>query len=119
MGLSIIVLTLALVALCQATSRECVQVYGYSSCAYFQRAKCWADALDASHFTATVQGGDRDQYQDKLRKLKDEHDEVQKTHRTSPLVLRGCGDEKHYIGGSDDFVKFLKGKGVAAPAGCW
>ena len=112
-------LLLALAALCGASQPECISVYGYSSCAYFQRAKCWADALDHAAFTVTLEGGSRDTYQSKLAKLKDEHDEIQKSHRTSPLVLRGCGDEKHYIGGSDDFVKYLKDKRISAPAGCW
>jgi hypothetical protein len=99
---------------------ECLQIYGYSSCGYYQRAKCWADALDSSLFTVTLEGGTRDQYQHKLSQLKDEHEAVQKSHRTSPMVLRGCGDDKkHYVGGSDDLVAYLKSKRIAAPAGCW
>ncbi len=115
----LVALAVALLVSVANADAECIDVYGYSSCAYFQRAKCWVDGLDASKYTVQSHGGTRDEYQGTLTRLKNQHSGMDKQHRTSPLVLRGCGSDKTYVGGSDDLVKLLKERRVSAPAGCW
>ena len=97
---------------------ECYQVYGYNGCAFFERAKCWANSLDSGKFKVKVSGTSRPQYQQKLASLKQDHASVDKHHRTSPIVLSGCGEEPVYVGGSDSFVSQLKQKGIRTDD-CW
>lgn len=107
----------SLLAVVQAT-KECVSIYGYSSCAYFQRAQCWGNALPQDKWSVTSTGGSRDDYQNNLKTLKETNKSILASHRTSPMVLVGCGDQARYVGGSDDFVAYLKKLQVSAP-GCW
>ncbi len=67
---------LAVVAVCSAEDRSCIAVYGYSSCAYYQRASCWANHLKATkEFSVATIGGSRDEYQTHLARLKGEKEE--------------------------------------------
>jgi hypothetical protein len=90
--------------------RSCIAVYGYSSCAYFQRASCWSNYLKTKDFSVANIGGTRDEYQAHLARLKPLHSSIDPNHRTSPLVMRGC-EKPQYVGGSDDFVKMMKAEG--------
>jgi hypothetical protein len=98
--------------------KECIAIYGYSSCAFFKRAECWGKSLDAKEYQVEVVGGTRPEYQDHLTRLKALHPSIDQNHRTSPMVMHGCA-KPQYIGGSDDFVAWLKARGVPKPAECW
>ena len=118
MGLLLLVVA-SLLGLSSAADNGCIAIYGYSSCAYFQRAKCWGDALakNPDKWTVATIGGTRDEYQAHLARLKGLHSSIDPSHRTSPLVMRGC-EKPMYVGGSDAFVAMLKNEGISAE-GCW
>merc|ERR1712137_461874 len=111
------VLLIALLGSADALDNSCIAIYGYSSCAYFKRAECWANSLPKPEWSVAVGGGTRPEYHERLAKLKALHPSIDKSHRTSPMVMRGC-EEPKYVGGSDDFIRMLKEEGIKQPKGC-
>lgn len=104
--------------------------YLFKPLGFFRKAKCVGNLLNESTFynhNVIITGGDRADYLNRLDSLKDVRlflivynsfkilifkkgvigVGVDK-HRTSPFVRYGCGKEKEFIGGANEFVAFAK-----------
>lgn len=64
-----VLVVLAVVAASAAAEKQCVQIHGYSGCAFFERAKCWGEELAKKDgFHVVTKGGTRDEYQQAQRR---------------------------------------------------
>lgn len=92
-----------------------IKVYGYTSCAYYQKASAVARSIEkrpSNHVKVEVhEAPTRESYQFLLKNLQSELDQLDgsdkekaKAHTTSPLVIIN----NTYIGGCDDMIALQK-----------
>ncbi|KAI8813589.1 hypothetical protein BJ742DRAFT_849427 [Cladochytrium replicatum] len=92
----------------------CINVAGFSTCPYFQRARSLAESLPSEKFSALVDGLPRDIWNQKKYDLQKSIPGAEQ-HQTSPMVWLGCGGQSlQFIGGASEFVDYAGQKGWSA-----
>jgi len=89
----------------QPPRQYCYQIYGYNGCGYFNQAIHLGETVQSLHpnVRVSVQSVPRPQWPQLLQQTKDECNQPDLAHKTSPAIWEGCGDTRDFVGGYTQF----------------